>query len=685
MRKTGKVAAEFSPIKRAIGSRAHHRAVALCLALFALGLSSCNRLDPPPESVYAAREFGQLTPAPCVQSVPTRQALFGDLHIHTSLSNDAWNFDVRATPDDAYRYAFGGSLRLPLGDDFTARTVSIDRPLDFAGVTDHAEFLGEQSICFDSDSAGYDSKFCVVMRSGEGRAPALIKQIMSPFSARDAAVCGDDGAECAARSEQTWQQNIDAAQRWNDMTSNCERTTFIAYEYSSFRLGSNLHRNVIFRNSAVVQRPISYIDVQREWDLWRILKEQCIDSDSGCDVLAIPHNSNISNGRMFAVDYPGAPSTKERAARAALRQKMEPVVEIMQHKGDSECRNGVEGVLGSVDELCNFEKYENQVFRQTVDEDEVVEQCYQGPLADWLPHLGPNCLDRKSYVRYALAQGLIEQREMGVNPFKFGITASTDTHNAIAGGVQEANFPGHLGNGDATAVQRVQFEAEIPGNASNNPGGLIGVWAKENSRDAIFDAMQRREVFGTSGPRITPRFFAGWHLDKDLCGRNDMLEAAYAQGVPMGADLPAAPAATTELRFLVSAKADAGSSAFPGVPLQRLQVIKGWADAEGQIHQRVFEVAGDSDNGASVDMTTCEPQGAGFGQLCAVWSDPEFDTAISAVYYLRAVENPSCRYSARQCLEIPSSDRPAHCTEPFFDPVIQERAWSSPIWYTAPG
>lgn len=659
----------------------HGRSRWALLALAASLLTACGGVEPPPEQAYAARVFGNgVKPEPCALNVPTRQALFGDLHIHTSYSNDAWNFDVRAEPDDAYAYAFGEPIRLPLGEDFEARSVRIDRPLDFAGVTDHAEFFGEQSVCMDPAAAGYASSFCEVMRSGEGRAPQLVMQIMSPFSKRRKDVCGDDGAECAQRSVATWESSIAAAQRWNDTSANCERTAFIAYEYSSFRLGSNLHRNVIFRNDAVLRRPVSYIDVHREWDLWRVLKEQCIDGDTGCDVLAIPHNSNISNGRMFAVDYPGASSVEEQAARAALRQQLEPVVEIMQHKGDSECRNGLEGVLGGEDELCNFERFEELAFSRFVGEDEAVGQCYSGPLADWLPHLGPNCLDRKSYARYALIEGLKEEQRIGVNPFKFGLSASTDTHNAIGGGVSEASFPGHLGNGDSTPRQRVQFSGEIPGNAYNNPGGLIGVWAEENSRDSIFDALQRREVFGTSGPRIVPRFFGGWELPEGLCAETDREAQTYELGVPMGSDLPQGGEAAP--RFLVAAAADSGTAQYPGTPLQRLQVVKGWSDADGNHHQRVFDVAGNPDNGADVDPATCEPRGAGYTQLCAVWQDPAFDPKKSAVYYLRAVENPSCRYSARQCLELPENERPADCDVPVMDPVIQERAWSSPIWYS---
>jgi hypothetical protein len=677
------LAVNLTPGRKLIVNAVTQSGIAAVVIALSTLLVACGGVEPPPEDAYSARDFGGDPEQPCDNRVPERQALFGDLHIHTARSNDAWNFDLRMGPGDAYRYAFGEPIQLPLGDDFEARRVQIDRPLDFAGVTDHAEFLGEQSVCLDASAAGYDSSFCEVMRSGEGRAPQLIMQIMSPISKRKASVCGENGADCAERARKTWEENIAAAQLWNDTSSDCERTAFIAYEYSSFRLGSNLHRNVIFRNSAVMQRPVSYIDAHREWDLWRILKEQCIEGDTGCDVLAIPHNSNISNGRMFAVDYPGAGSQEQQADRARLRQQIEPLVEIMQHKGDSECRNGLEGVLGSVDEFCDFEKFENFAFRSTVGEDEEVGQCYGGPFADMVPHLGPNCLDRKSYVRYALVEGLREQQRIGVNPFKFGISASTDTHNAIGGGVEESSFPGHLGNGDSTPEQRVQFNKDIPGNASNNPGGLIGVWAEENSRDSIFDALKRREVFGTSGPRIQPRFFAGWDLDESLCQDGDMASSAYARGVPMGSDLPPGGRGLAP-RFLVAATADAGTDEFPGTPLQRLQVIKAWADEAGNHHQRVFEVAGDPDNGASVDPRTCRPRGEGFGQLCAVWQDPEFDASSPAVYYLRAVENPSCRYSAHQCAQLPAGERPQDCEQPLFDPVIQERAWSSPIWYTPP-
>ena len=658
----------------------------LLLALSASLVAACGSEAPFEDFVVSEQARADTGGrVPCSDRNALKNAYFGDVHVHTALSNDAWSFGVRATPEQAYRYAFGqGDISLPVnrGDQSNTRSVRIDRPLDFMAVTDHAEFLGEQTLCSDPDSGVTDAEFCQAFKEGEGRNPSLLAKIFSPFPSRDKDVCGDDGQRCVAAAQSPWQQTIEAAEHWNDTSGDCERTAFIAFEYSSVRLGSNLHRNVIFRGSVVPKRPISYLDANREWRLWEILDKQCLGSDTGCDALAIPHNSNISNGRMFSVDYPGTSSIADQVARAELRMKIEPVIEIMQHKGDSECRNGLSGVLGGVDELCDFEKFENLAFTAITGAPDV-DDCYAGPLADYVPHKGPNCLTRNSYVRYALIEGMKEQARIGVNPFKFGISASTDTHNATGGGVLEKSFPGHLGWGDGTPQRRVTYDTKIPGNASNNPGGLIGVWSEENTRAALFDNIRKKEVFGTSGPRIKPRFFGGWAYDANLCSEPDLLARAYAQGVPMGNDLPL-PAGNTPV-FIAAATSDPGTAAFPGNPLQRLQIIKGWYDEDGEHHQQVFEVAGDANNGASVDLDSCEVSGDGFEQLCTVWRDPEFDPARAAVYYLRAVENPSCRYSTWQCNELPVAERPQHCDNPLVPKVIHERAWSSPIWYTPQG
>jgi hypothetical protein len=212
-------------------------------------------------------------------------------------------------------------------------------------------------------------------------------------------------------------------------------------------------------------------------------------------------------------------------------------------------------------------------------------------------------------------------------------------------------------------------------------GGLIGIWAAENSRDVLFDAMKSRETFATTGPRIEPRFFGGWNLAPDICESNDYLSDAYASGVPMGSDLPPRAANAGPPIFALSALRDAGIAAHPGGLLQRIQVVKGWVGDEGATHQAVYDVAGDASNGASVDLNTCQPQGTGFDQLCATWSDPDFDPNRSAVYYARAVENPSCRWSTWECIRLSEDERPAGCEELDLPKTLQERAITSPIWY----
>ena len=673
-------------------SRRHSSVLVQAIAVLAVGAGAlgCGDESVDPELFAVPDSARETAREACLHRDPRKLALFGDLHVHTSLSSDAWNYDLEVRPAGAYDYAFGGMILLPPKDDAGrgTRPVRIDRPLDFAAVTDHAEFLGEQRLCSDPDSSVYATETCRGIR--DATAPTnspLGMKIMNPFPSRDEEVCGGDSSACGEALELAWHEIIAAAEGWNDTSSACRRTTFIAYEFSSHRLGSNLHRNVVFRGSVVPGRPISYMDVQREWQLWRLLEDQCNASGTGCQVLSIPHNSNISNGRMFAVDYPGADSIEEQTERAQLRIAMEPIVEIMQHKGDSECRRGLDGVLGTDDALCDFEKFENMSFRRFGEEG--ASECYDGPLQDWVPHLGPNCLSRRSYVRYALAEGLAEEERIGVNPFKFGLMASTDTHNAMAGGVEERSWPGHLGVADGDPALRLssgtaEAETQRMGNYSNGPGGLIGVWAEENSRAAIFDAMRRKEVFGTSGPRIEPRFYAGWDLPADLCAAPDVLARAQAGGVPMGADLPARSGQGGPT-FAAWATRDLGTEQAPGGLLQKIEVIKGWVDDAGMVHEEVVDIAGSKpggENDARVDAATCEPLGSGHQSLCGVWRDPDFDPARRAVYYARVVENPSCRYSAWQCLELPEDERPSGCSDPLMSPIQQERAWTSPIWYT---
>ncbi len=668
----------------------------LLSAFLVLGCSSEEYPLAPYEIARPAANVAVETP--CHDRNPLRNLYWGDTHVHTSISSDSYLNGVRMMPEDALRYGFGGSVSLPPynAQGKPGREASIDRPLDFIAVTDHAEFMGEQWLCLTPDSLRYSSEYCETFRGGTALDPLMVKHIISPWGFRDDDACGADGELCRDAAQNYWQQNIAAAEAWNDNSSNCERTTFIAYEYSSYRMGANLHRNVIFRNNVVPTLPISHIEEPLEWNFLQRLKDVCKDTETGCDVLAIPHNSNIGNGRMFNVDYYGAETEQEQVARAALRAEMEPIVEVYQHKGDSECRNGIRGILNSTDELCRFEKYEDGSIHGVWGKDALVDECPSGTWGHWRPHPGPDCYSPLNYARYTLIEGLAEEQRLGVNPFKFGLIASTDTHNATAGGVSERDYPGHLGMADDTVGKRTGRER---GGALNSPGGLIGVWAEENNRAPIFDAMRRKEVFGTSGPRIKARFFGGWNYDKNLCdlvvnangADNQWLHIAYEQGVPMGGDLPARLVANNTQssnhgspRFIAQAMADVGTQALPGTPLQRLQIIKGWVDKDGNRMNKVFDVAGNPNNGASVDTQSCQRSGEGFAQLCTVWEDPEFNPQQRAVYYLRAIENPSCRYNAWQCMGLKGDDRPDSCDVDTAEQPksIQERAWSSPIWFT---
>jgi len=616
------------------------------------------------DSTATSAESGDLPPdvpvptPTCDDYDPARNLYWGDLHVHTAYSFDAWLHDVRVDPDQAYRFAQGEAVQLPPLDKAGLPTVRVqlDRPLDFAAVTDHAEFLAEVAACTDPRSAAYDSTLCTDYRANENGALVTFGlQLGTSDPTRFAEICGPGAVDCAALAQQVWQRTIDAAQAHHDGGPSCLFTTFVGYEWSGMQSLSNLHRNVIFRNADVPGLPFSYYEAPSAQALWNALRSECIEGLPGCDVLAIPHNSNWSNGRLFRVEYPGAGT---EASQAELRATFEPLVEVFQHKGDSECENGVSGILGEPDELCDFEKLRVPPF----------EDCGDGIGSNGM--VGSGCVSRRDFVRGALLEGLRERARIGVNPFQVGFIASTDTHNGTPGLVDEDGYVGHVGREEGDALARLT--GDVPAGPRNGPGGLVAVWATENSRDAIFDALRRRETYGTSGPRITLRSFAGYELPTDLCSRGDFVTIGDAQGVPMGGELGPAEGDGAP-RIAVSALRDP-----QGLPLQRIQVIKGWIDAEGMAHVEVNDVAG-GDNGASVDPLTCTPRGDGADSLCAVWTDPDFDPLEHAYYYTRVVENPRCRWSVADCQSL-GAEAPAICEE--LPTAIQERAWGSPVWYS---
>ncbi len=605
---------------------------------------------------------------PCAAHDPLRHAWFGDLHVHTTLSFDAHAYDVPTTEPQAYRFAKGEPVLLPPLDATGAGTqmLQIDRPLDFAAATDHSEFLGEVEACSVPGSPGYDSPSCQAYRLGGNDAVTLFG-VRLPLGARLDDICGADGQSCLTLASQVWQRVQDAAEQAYDRSAECTFTSFVAYEYSATEQVSTLHRNVVFRNERV-PFPISFFEQPTREGLWAALRAGCIDAGTGCDVLAIPHNSNESNGRMFLTEYPGATTIDDERAQAAFRGSIEPLIEVYQHKGDSECANGLSGIVGAPDEQCDFEKRRRPGFRD----------CGDGIGA--FGTITAGCVSRRDFVRGALLEGLLEEERLGKNPMQLGMIASTDTHNGTPGAVGEDRFIGHRGTDDDTPAKQLGPGDLYPGGIIFSPGGLAGVWAEENSRPSLFDALRRRETFGTSGPRIAVRFFGGFGLAAGLCADPEMVRKAYAAGVPMGGTLGTAAGAPS---FLVSALRDPGTAARPGTQLQRVQIVKGWIEG-GERHEQVYDVAGDAQNGATVDDATCAPSGPGADALCTVWTDPAFAPGVRAFYYTRVLENPSCRWSTYTCNALPPAARPPSCTDPAVPRTIQERAWTSPIWYRPP-
>ncbi len=638
---------------------------------------------PEPERMVSYTE----TREPCADYSENRMPLFGDVHVHTSFSFDAAANSIGTTPVDAHRFAQGEAIPFwPLDDaGKPAGSRSIDRPLDFLAVTDHGEFLGERALCRTPDSPRYGSEFCQQYRSDQRLGMRMLGTVITTETpARIPQLCGDDGALCREWAEEPWQRIVEAAEAAYDRSSACTFTSFVGYEYTGTPGTSNLHRNVIFRNGSVPSRPVSYIDAPADSLLWRQLDEVCTN---GCDYLTIPHNSNLANGRMApytAIE----PTMANRRAYAEHRQRREPIMEIFQHKGGSECVNGLTSVLSAPDELCDVEQVRfmgrEEIFLVATDVQpdgsvgtaearEVTAECAPGENGD-NGMLGAGCIDPTDFMRSGLVVGLSEEAETGVNPVKLGIIAATDTHASTPGDVAEDDWRGHV-SGEATPQERLQ-PGLLTSGIDGNPGGLAGVWAVENSRDAIFEAMLRREVFGTSGPRIVPRFFAGWDFPADLCEQADMVDRGYANGVPMGGDLDAGPESAVPA-FVAYAARDP-----EGAPLQRLQLIKGWVAADGSQHAEVMDIAGSADNGAGVDLASGARTGdGGHDTLCTVYRDDAFDPAQPAYYYLRVVENPSARWSVHDCLRIPEAERPAVCSDGSYPEVIHEMAWTSPIWY----
>ena len=569
---------------------------------------------------------------PCDVHVQNRIPLFGDLHVHTALSLDANTQGTLNTPDDAYRYAKGQSLYLqPYSSDGTSsRRSRLNKPLDFAAVTDHAELLGEVRMCVDEKSSKYSSLQCKAYR----KFPKLSYFYMNAKASmrKPLGFCGESRDFCLDAAQAPWQETIQAAEKHYDRTSNCKFTSFVGYEWTGAAYsGNNLHRNIIFNNSNVPMEPVSFYEAPTRKELWNLLDQTCSEN---CDYVVIPHNSNLSNGYMFE-----EPDQDE----ILIQSTKEPLVEIFQHKGSSECN------IDLNDPLCNFEQLPYKDFRSK----------FQNDLSS-----SPD----SSFVREALGKGLLSQDRQSINPLKFGVIASTDTHLGTPGAVDESSFQGHGGAGKSF---RSSIPEGLPDDIEFNPGGLAVAWAEENSRSAIFDAFQRKEVYGTSGPRFIVRFFVGDNLDKNLCNNPDNISYAYANATPMGGTI--ASDSLSQPSIFISASAD---SSIKDQFIEKLQVVKGVV-RNGELLTTVHDV-GVTNAQSKLDIANCEVTGSGEKAMCSVWNDPNFNSSENAYYYVRVVANKSCRWSHNLCLQ-----NPEYCeadSDASIPKVIQERAWTSPVW-----
>lgn len=587
-----------------------------------------------------------------VQRNPLRNAYFGDLHVHTQLSFDAYLFGTRRTPDDAYEFAKGAAIEHASG-----LKMQLNKPLDFLAVADHAFLLGMMRNMADPDSPYVDHPVAEAVRgatSAQGSGAAFQAVLGYLQAVQNEGRDNDLDDRGVMRS--AWQKVIEAAERHNDPGN---FTAFIGYEYTSSGPElQNLHRNVIFRGSDVPAQPFSRFDSLNPEDLWVWMDNQ---RANGMEALAIPHNSNGSDGWMFqTTNWAGEPID---AAYADTRMRNEPLVESTQVKGTSDTHP----LLSPNDEWANFEIMPLRVASNLASQP-------QG-----------------SYVREAYLNGLLMEAERGANPYRFGVIGSSDTHNA-AGSFEEDNYWSKTGLTDIEPHQR--GSVPLPDSPPDDPqyadgasqywgaSGLAGVWAESNTREDIYDAFRRKETFATSGPHIQVRFFAGYGLDEDLLDAHDNIARAYQEGVPMGSDL--VTRAEGSPQFFLWAARDADS-----VALQRLQIIKGWLE-DGTAREAVIDVACSDggavdpqtrrcpDNGASVDLTSCAvTPDTGASELMTLWQDPDFDPSQRAFYYVRVLENPKCRWSTWDAIRAGAAPRPD------LPATIQDRAWSSPIWTAA--
>ncbi len=584
---------------------------------------------------------------------------FGDTHLHTSYSTDAGMVGNTLGPEDAYRVSRGEVITSSHG-----LKVKLSRPLDFVVISDHAENLGLAPAIAESSEELLKNKWgkaihdAVKADDPEAAFDMWIKQV----NLKEDKLAGTGFAKTF------WEREIAAAEKYNEPGL---FTAFIGFEWTSMPNGNNLHRNVIFRDngdkaSQIV--PMSSYDSTDPEDLWKYLA--AYEKRTGGKVFAIPHNGNMSNGTMFddVTLTAKKPIDKDYAKRRSL---WEPLYEVTQIKGDGETHP----VLSPNDEFADFYTWDTGTL---------------GPETT-TPEMWP-----RDYARSALKRGLIYEEKLGVNPFKFGMIGSTDSHTSIPA-TEEDSFFGKVSMAEPSADPHYRFNEVIV--ARTNPdeskkirhwraaaSGLAAVWSRENTRESLWDSMKRKEVYATTGTRLKVRVFAGWKYQESDLDRSDFAEYGYDNGVPMGGDLSDAPKGKAP-SLLIRAVRDAD-----GANLDRLQIIKGWSDKDGQTHEKIYDVAVSDHRkigrdgrckksvGSTVDVKEATyANSIGEPYLQAFWKDPDFDPKQRAFYYVRVIEIPTPSWLAHD-LKVFGGKLPEGATDSSL--VLQERAYTSPIWYT---